>query len=92
MPSSDASTIHIVGAGLAGLAAAVRLSAAGRTIVVHEATGQAGGRCRSYYDHVTGMVIDNGTHLLLSGNHAEIARWRAEQARLRTSERRPDLL
>jgi tRNA (guanine37-N1)-methyltransferase len=30
--------------------------------------------------------------VLLSGNHAEIARWRAEQARLRTRERRPDLL
>src|SRR6478609_7050182 len=30
--------------------------------------------------------------VLLSGNHAEIARWRAEQARARTSERRPDLL
>ncbi len=30
--------------------------------------------------------------VLLSGNHAEIARWRAEQARLRTTERRPDLL
>jgi tRNA (guanine37-N1)-methyltransferase len=30
--------------------------------------------------------------VLLSGNHAEIARWRQEQARLRTEERRPDLL
>jgi tRNA (guanine37-N1)-methyltransferase len=30
--------------------------------------------------------------VLQSGNHAEIARWRAEQARLRTKERRPDLL
>jgi len=30
--------------------------------------------------------------ILLSGNHAEIARWRTEQARLRTKERRPDLL
>ena len=30
--------------------------------------------------------------VLLSGHHAEIARWRAEQARLRTTERRPDLL
>jgi tRNA (guanine37-N1)-methyltransferase len=30
--------------------------------------------------------------VLLSGNHAEIARWRSEQARLRTQERRPDLL
>jgi tRNA (guanine37-N1)-methyltransferase len=30
--------------------------------------------------------------VLLSGNHAEIAKWRAEQARQRTRERRPDLL
>jgi tRNA (guanine37-N1)-methyltransferase len=30
--------------------------------------------------------------VLLSGNHAEIAKWRAEQARRRTQERRPDLL
>lgn len=30
--------------------------------------------------------------VLLSGNHAEIARWRAEQSRRRTRERRPDLL
>src|SRR3569623_2358758 len=70
MPSSDSGTVHIIGAGLAGLAAAVRLTAQGRRVAVHEATGQPGGRCRSYYDHVTGMVIDNGSHLLLSGNHA----------------------
>jgi tRNA (guanine37-N1)-methyltransferase len=30
--------------------------------------------------------------VLLSGHHAEIAKWRAQQARLRTAERRPDLL
>ena len=30
--------------------------------------------------------------VLLSGNHGEIARWRAERSRLRTEERRPDLL
>jgi tRNA (guanine37-N1)-methyltransferase len=30
--------------------------------------------------------------VLLSGNHAEIARWRADQARQRTARRRPDLL
>ena len=29
--------------------------------------------------------------ILLSGNHAEIAKWRLEQARKRTRERRPDL-
>ena len=30
--------------------------------------------------------------VLLSGNHAQIAKWRAEQANMRTKERRPDLL
>jgi tRNA (guanine37-N1)-methyltransferase len=30
--------------------------------------------------------------VLLSGNHAEIARWRADQARERTKARRPDLM
>lgn len=30
--------------------------------------------------------------VLLSGNHAEIAKWRAEQASARTKERRPDLM
>jgi squalene-associated FAD-dependent desaturase len=63
-------TIHIIGAGLSGLAAAVRLAPTGNRIVIHEATAQAGGRCRSYHDHSLGMMIDNGNHLLLSGNSA----------------------
>jgi hydroxysqualene dehydroxylase len=62
--------VHIVGAGLAGLAAAVRLAGGPREVVLHEAARQAGGRCRSYYDPVLGLMIDNGNHLLLSGNHA----------------------
>ena len=69
MRSSDG-TVHIVGAGLAGLAAAVRLSAGPRAVAIHEATLVPGGRCRSYYDHSTGMLIDNGTHILMSSNHA----------------------
>jgi squalene-associated FAD-dependent desaturase len=66
-------TVHIVGAGLAGLAAAVRLAGRGVAVVIHEATDQAGGRCRSYNDVATAMRIDNGTHILLSGNHAALA-------------------
>lgn len=73
MHSSEAGSIHIIGGGLAGLAAAERLCQSRRTIAIHEATAQAGGRCRSYYDQTTGMVIDNGTHLLLSGNHAALS-------------------
>ena len=65
-------TIHIIGAGLAGLSAAVRLAQTSATVVVHEATRQAGGRCRSYVDAATGLTIDNGNHLLLSGNRAAL--------------------
>ncbi len=73
MPSSDAAgTVHIIGAGLAGLAAAVRLVGS-RPVVIHEATSCVGGRCRSYYDQQSGMTIDNGTHLVLSGNHAVLS-------------------
>lgn len=67
---------HVVGAGLAGLAAAVRLVRRGRRVAVYEAANQAGGRCRSYFDRTLGRVIDNGNHLLLSGNrdaHAYLA-------------------
>ena len=67
-----ARTFHVIGAGLAGLAAAIRLSEAGEAVVVHEAAGQAGGRCRSYHDPALDMEIDNGNHLLLSGNHAAL--------------------
>ena len=58
---------------MAGLAAAIRLVSSQRRVVVHEATAYAGGRCRSFFDQVTGLSIDNGTHLLLSGNHAALS-------------------
>ncbi len=66
-------TVHIIGAGLAGLSAAVRLIERGVRVQVHEATAQAGGRCRSYHDLTIGMTIDNGNHLLLSGNRAALS-------------------
>jgi squalene-associated FAD-dependent desaturase len=62
--------VHVIGAGLAGLSAAVRLVAAGRPVTVHEGAGQAGGRCRSFHDARLDCLIDNGNHLLMSGNHA----------------------
>ena len=61
--------VHVIGAGIAGLSAAVRLVDVGRKVIVHEAASFAGGRCRSYLDPTLGVVIDNGNHLLLSGNH-----------------------
>ncbi len=67
------SVTHIIGAGLAGLAAAARLVAEGRRVVVHEAADQAGGRCRSYVDAKLERKIDNGNHLLMSANSAALA-------------------
>lgn len=47
------------------------------------------------YPHYTRPAVFRGMQVpdvLLSGNHEAIARWRAEQAHLRTQARRPDLL
>jgi len=69
--------VHVVGAGLAGLAAALRLAEARRTVVLHEAGRQAGGRCRSYFDTSLDCRIDNGNHLLIAGNTAAMDYLRA---------------
>lgn len=58
----------VIGGGLAGLSAAVRLAGRGYAPVVSEAAARAGGRCRSYYDRELDLTIDNGNHLVLSGN------------------------
>ncbi|MGB0684493.1 MAG: hydroxysqualene dehydroxylase HpnE [Magnetovibrionaceae bacterium] len=60
--------VHVIGAGLAGLSAALNLVDRGIGVTVHEAGPRAGGRCRSYFDPVLDCVIDNGNHLMLSGN------------------------
>jgi squalene-associated FAD-dependent desaturase len=65
-----AARVHVVGGGLAGLSAAVALADRGVPVVLSEAARQAGGRCRSYHDAQLDMVIDNGNHLVLSGNPA----------------------
>ena len=64
--------VHVVGAGLAGLAAAIALAGAGRRVFLHEAAPHAGGRCRSYFDRELGCRIDNGNHLVLSGNFSTL--------------------
>jgi squalene-associated FAD-dependent desaturase len=64
------SHVHIIGAGLAGLSAALRLTQDGHRVTLHESGPAAGGRCRSYFDKALGCRIDNGNHLVLSGNTA----------------------
>ena len=65
MSEPTSSPVLILGAGLAGLSAAVRLAAAGRKVLVLEATRAGGGRARSFPDAATGRELDNGQHLLM---------------------------
>jgi squalene-associated FAD-dependent desaturase len=60
----------VLGAGLAGLSAATLLTERGFAVELVDSAPQAGGRCRSYRDPQLGLVIDNGNHLVLSGNDA----------------------
>lgn len=70
------SRVVIVGAGMAGLSAAVALARDGVAVELVDGAAQAGGRCRSYHDPQLGRTIDNGNHLVLSGN-AAVARYLA---------------
>jgi hydroxysqualene dehydroxylase len=81
--------VHVVGAGLAGLAAAVTLAGEGRPVVLYESGSHAGGRCRSFHDAELGVRIDNGNHLLLSGNASALA-YVARIGALDTFDRLPD--
>ena len=66
----SAPRVIIAGAGLAGLSAAVVLADAGVAVSLSDSAAQPGGRCRSYHDAALGLTIDNGNHLVLSGNPA----------------------
>jgi glycine/D-amino acid oxidase-like deaminating enzyme len=58
---------HIIGAGIAGLSAALAITAEGGDAVLYEAAPQAGGRCRTLQP-VDGFTHDNGTHVLFTAN------------------------
>ena len=75
-------TVHIIGAGLAGLAAAVRLAGrrrAGRACM--RRPRRRAGAAAPITTSGTGMLIDNGTHLVLSGNHAVLSYLRSDRRR-----------
>ena len=57
--------VAIVGGGLAGLAAAVRLSEHGVAVKLFEARRQLGGRATSFRDPTTGVVVDHCQHVAL---------------------------
>jgi len=61
---------HVIGAGMAGLSAALGLARGGVAVRLADSAPRAGGRCRSYHDQVLDQVIDNGNHFVFSGNQA----------------------
>jgi hydroxysqualene dehydroxylase len=71
-----AAPVVVIGAGFAGLAAAVRLADAGRRVIVVEATKGGGGRSRSF-DHDSGQQLDNGQHLMMGCYYETLAFLRA---------------
>ncbi len=62
--STDDHDVIIIGAGLAGLSCAVRLTTAGKSVLLLEATDRVGGRVRT--DVVDGFVLDHGFQVLLT--------------------------
>ena len=61
-------TVHIIGGGVSGLAAATQLAAAHVPVKLYEATTHAGGRARSSNDATLG-TIDHGLHLIHGAAH-----------------------
>ena len=57
--------VIVIGAGFAGLSAAVRLTRGGARVLVLEARARLGGRATAFPDRETGELVDNGQHILL---------------------------
>jgi len=63
--------VAVVGAGWAGLAAAVQATRQGHQVTLFEMAGQAGGRARQV--DVEGLALDNGQHILIGAYQATLA-------------------
>jgi protoporphyrinogen oxidase len=62
----------VVGAGLAGMAAALTLQKSGAEVTVVESSDRAGGRVAT--DYIDGFTLDRGFQLI-NANYSEVKRW-----------------
>ncbi len=65
--------VLIIGGGVAGLAAAVELSAKGTRVRIIDRRQHLGGRTYSFRDEATGDIVDNGQHILMGCYHETVS-------------------
>lgn len=61
--------VIVIGGGLSGLAASIKLSLSGAKVVLLEQKSILGGRTYSFTDPKTGDEVDNGQHILVGAYH-----------------------
>jgi squalene-associated FAD-dependent desaturase len=61
--------VTVLGAGYAGLAAAAELILRGHDVILIEGRALLGGRAHSFVDAKSGLVLDNGQHILMGCYH-----------------------
>lgn len=67
-----AKRIAVVGGGIAGLTAALRLAEQGYAVDLFEAAPALGGRTKSFYDEEVDEWVDNGPHAMVGAYHATL--------------------
>lgn len=65
MPRGGATSVIVVGGGIAGIAAGLRLAEAGVAVTLLETRKKLGGRATSFHDSRTGLTIDNCQHVAM---------------------------
>jgi len=61
--------VVVLGGGYAGLSAALELTLRGHQVTLLEGRALMGGRAHSFIDHKSGLVLDNGQHVLMGCYH-----------------------
>ncbi len=64
--------VAVVGGGVAGLTAALRLAERGYRVDLYEAAPALGGRAKSFYDKEVDEWVDNGPHMMVGAYHATL--------------------
>ncbi|HIP07178.1 MAG TPA: FAD-dependent oxidoreductase [Mariprofundaceae bacterium] len=72
MEQSNAKRVAVVGGGIAGLTAALRLAESGYQVDLFEAAPALGGRTKSFYDEEVDEWVDNGPHVMVGAYHATL--------------------